>query len=198
MAKVSCPAFEQPKTKGSESSPAVGVTTYEGAPGVWAEGDMIMHLYRAPNFVFRSALPTELESLKEGNSKGAAPYESARVEEWLRKLPGPVEVRSVSEFWKAGILAVVITRPFFPKFFAVFFCVLAVIWIMVVSLMSDPKQLSLNALGYFLVLWAIRAPLAATAPKTTTLLDDGILVLYALLVAVATAKFIWGFNRTNP
>lgn len=58
----------------------------------------------------------------------------------------------------------------------------------------DPTQRSLNVL--VLVLWAIRAPLAARAPKTTTVLDDGILVLYALLVAGATAKFIW--DLTEP
>ena len=101
-----------------------------------------------------------------------------------------------SDFWKDGRILLVLERPLFPKFFAVFFGILAVAWILVVAKSADPKQLTLNEFAYFLALWAIRAPLAAGAPKAPLLMDYITMGLYILLIGVALARFIWGFR--NP
>ena len=99
------------------------------------------------------------------------------------------------DFWKDGRILLVLERPLFPKFFAVFFGILAVAWILVVARSADPKQLTLNEFAYFLALWAIRAPLAAGAPKAPLLMDDITMGLYVLVIGVALARFVWGFRK---
>jgi hypothetical protein len=99
------------------------------------------------------------------------------------------------DFWKDGRILLVLERPWFPKFFAVFFGILAVAWILVVAKSADPKQLTLNEFAYFLALWAIRAPLAAGAPKAPLLMDYITMGLYVLLIGVAVARCIWGFRK---
>jgi len=99
------------------------------------------------------------------------------------------------EFWKDGRIVLVLERPLFPKFFAVFFGLLALAWILVVARSADPKQLALNEFAYFLAIWAIRAPLAAGAPKAPLLMDYITMGLYVLLIGVALARFIWGFRK---
>jgi len=100
------------------------------------------------------------------------------------------------DFWKDGRILLVLERPLFPKLFAVFFGILALAWILVVAKSADPKQLTLNEFAYFLAIWAIRAPLAAGAPKAPLLMDYITMGLYVLLIGVALARFIWGFR--NP
>jgi len=56
------------------------------------------------------------------------------------------------DFWKDGRILLVLERPVFPKFFAVFFAILAVAWILVVARSADPKQLTLNEFAYFLAI----------------------------------------------
>jgi len=101
-----------------------------------------------------------------------------------------------ADMWRDGRIVLVLERPLFPKFFAVFFGAIALAWIVIIAMSSDSKQLSLNVLGYFLAIWAIRTPLAVGAPKVPTLMDYVTLGLYAFLVAVALANFIWGFRET--
>src|SRR5205807_4022488 len=72
---------------------------------------------------------------------------------------------------------------------------LAVAWILVVAKSADPKQLTLNEFAYFLAIWAIRAPLAAAAPKAPLLMDYMTMGLYVLLIGVAVARLIWGFRK---
>ena len=102
------------------------------------------------------------------------------------------------DFWKDGRILLVLERPLFPKFFAVVFGILAVAWILVVARSADPKQLTLNEFAYFLALWAIRAPLAAGAPKAPLLMDYITMALYVLLIGVALARSIWGFRKPSP
>jgi len=101
------------------------------------------------------------------------------------------------DFWKDGRILLVLERPVFPKFFAVIFAILAVAWILVVARSADPKQLTLNEFAYFLAIWAIRAPLAAGAPKAPLLMDYITMSLYVLLIGVALAKCIWGFRKLS-
>jgi len=101
------------------------------------------------------------------------------------------------DFWKDGRILLVLERPVFPKFFAVIFAILAVAWILVVARSADPKQLTLNEFAYFLAIWAIRAPLAAGAPKAPLLMDYLTMSLYVLLIGVALAKCIWGFRKLS-
>jgi hypothetical protein len=129
--------------------------------------------------------------------------EAKDVEYWTKKIfpyedhPNMYTQGFKAGAWRDGAIILVLERPLFPKFLAVFFGIVALVWLAFVAFVSDPKQLSLNAVGYFLAIWAIRAPLAAGAPKVDTLLLDYVtLGLYTLLVAVVLAKFIWGFRKT--
>jgi hypothetical protein len=124
------------------------------------------------------------------------------VEYWRKKLDPYYDPKTFAhdfkaDGWRNGAIVLVLERPLFPKFLTAFFGMIALVWLGFLAFVSDPKQLSLNAVGYFLAIWAIRAPLAAGAPKVDTLLLDYVtLGLYALLVAVVLAKFIWGFRKT--
>jgi hypothetical protein len=66
----------------------------------------------------------------------------------------------------------------------------AIMWIGVIAVTADTKQLTFNVVGYFFSIWAIRAPLAVGAPKTT-LMDYVTLGLYAILVVVAVFRCLW-------
>src|SRR5437016_13104190 len=67
------------------------------------------------------------------------------------------------DFWKDGRILLVLERPMFPKFFAVFFGILAVAWILVVVQSADQKQVTLNGYPYCLAISAHRAQVAAAA-----------------------------------
>jgi hypothetical protein len=138
---------------------------------------------KLPNFTVRNAKAKDVETWLKGVWVG-------RREDYKK-----VVQSYRPDMWRDGGVLVVLERPFFPKFFAVFFGTVALAWIVIVATSADSKQLSLNVFGYFLAIWAIRAPLAAEGPKGSTLMDYVTLGLYALLVAVALAKFIWGFRK---
>jgi len=97
--------------------------------------------------------------------------------------------------WRHGVVVLIMHRPIFPRFFAVFFGVVAVIWIGFIVMIEDKKQLMLNVVGYFLSIWAIRAPLATGAPKVTTLMDYATLGLYAILIAAVGFRLLWGYQK---
>lgn len=120
------------------------------------------------------------------------------VENWFEPIPSDLKSKELMEstkyradFWRDGVIRLVLKRPLFPRFLAVFFGIVALAWVAVVARASDPKQLSLNVFGYFLAIWAIRAPLAAGAPTGPLFIDYATLGLYAFLIAVVTARFIW-------
>ncbi len=121
------------------------------------------------------------------------------VEHWVKYIQPDTKDKDLREstklyrvdFWRDGIILLVLNRPLFPRFFAVFFSIVALAGIGVIAKVSDPKQLSLNAFGYFLAILAIRAPLAAGAPNGPLFIDYATLGLYAFLIAVVTARFVW-------
>jgi hypothetical protein len=121
------------------------------------------------------------------------------VENWLKSTQPEIKNKELKEstklyradFWRDGVILLVLKRPLFPRFLAVFFSIVALAWVVVVARASDPKQLSLNVFGYFLAIWAIRAPLAAGAPTGPLFIDYATLGLYAFLIAVVTARLIW-------
>jgi len=57
---------------------------------------------------------------------------------------------------------------------------------------SEVKAFALQALGYFVGLWAVRQVLVAGGPKTFTVVDYTVLLLYALLASVLIGKALWG------
>ena len=97
--------------------------------------------------------------------------------------------------WRHGVVVLALHRPLFQRFFAVFFGIVAVVWICVIGLTTETKQLPLNVVGYFLSIWAIRGILAVGAPKITTLMDYVTLELYAILLVVAACRFLWGYQQ---
>jgi hypothetical protein len=140
---------------------------------------------KLPNFIVRNATVNDLEFWSQILRSQILTDESAK------KLAQPYR----ADRWRDGAILLVLERPLFPRFFAVFFGVVALAWVAVVVMIADLKQLSINVFGYFVAIWAIRAPLAVGAPKAPTLMDYVTLGLYALLVAVVLAKFIWGFPK---
>jgi hypothetical protein len=122
------------------------------------------------------------------------------IEYWTKLVTPEADPRKAAQsyrpgVWRQGRILLVLERPLFRRFFAVFFLILALAWIAIVAMVSDLKQLSVNVFGYFLAIWAIRTPLAAGGPNVSTLMDYVTLGLYALLIAVALAKFIWEFRK---
>jgi hypothetical protein len=147
-------------------------------------GDEYALSFKIPNLLVRNAKAKDVETWKKADWPDIPPKNLKEDAQSYR-----------ADVWRDGGILLVLERPLFPKFFAMFFGIVALAWIAIVAMSTDAEQLSLNALGYFLAIWAIRAPLAAEAPKGTILMDYVTLGLYALLVAVALAKFIWGFRK---
>jgi hypothetical protein len=143
--------------------------------------DMYSLTPKLPNFIVRNASAKDVEYWINYQLLG---MEHKDVNESITKYYG-------TDFWRDGSICLILTRPLFSRFFAAFFGVLALVWIVVVAKVSDPKQLSLNVFGYFLAMWAIRTTLAAGAPPGPLFMDYATLGLYALLIAVVAARFIW-------
>src|SRR5205823_14654755 len=101
------------------------------------------------------------------------------------------------DFWKDGRILLVLERPMFTKFFAVIFGILAGAWILVCAQSVYSEQLTLNEVAYFLAICAIRAPLAAAAPKAPLLMDYMTLGLDVVLIGVAVARLIWRFRKPS-
>jgi hypothetical protein len=171
VAQVRCAVFVRPVTPGLKQY-------------FWIPGDGYTLSSKLPNFLVRNATERDVESFLKSMEPDTNPKEVAK--------------KYRPDTWRDGLILVVLERPLFPKFFASFFLILAVVGIGVIIKYSGTKKLGLNIFGYFLALWAIRAPLAAGAPKVPILMDYVTLGLYALLVAAALSKLIWGFRATSP
>lgn len=90
------------------------------------------------------------------------------------------------ERWKRGQFVFVLERPAFLKVATVLLGIIALVSIAPVVWLTDPRQLLLNAVAYFLALWALRSVLSTGAPKIPTWVDYGAVFLYlAELAAVA-------------
>lgn len=85
--------------------------------------------------------------------------------------------------WTDGQFAILLQRPFFLRYSTVILGVIAFVAALLVPLLTDPKQFALNALGYFLALWAVRSALSSAAPPgVPTYLDHGVLGLYLVTI----------------
>jgi hypothetical protein len=59
------------------------------------------------------------------------------------------------------------------------------------AVVSEVNAFALQALGYFVGLWAIRQTLVAGGPRIFTVVDYVVLSLYAALAATLVAKKLW-------
>jgi hypothetical protein len=98
------------------------------------------------------------------------------------------------------IFAVLLRRPFFLKLLSIFLLVITVGSAAYYAVVSDVKTFSLQALGYFVGLWAVRRMLLAGGPKAFTVVDYIVLFLYALLASIVISKALWGksIQEFNP
>ena len=134
---------------------------------------------RAPNFVMRGASNNELLA----HVRLAASREGLELEKkFIIDHPGE----------RQRIFAVLLQRPFFLKVLSVFLLVITVGSATYYAVVSDVKTFSLQALGYFVGLWAVRQMLLAGGPKAFTVVDYTVLLLYALLASVVIGKALWG------
>jgi hypothetical protein len=133
---------------------------------------------RAPNFVMRGASDQELLTWPR---IGITP-DGMQLQK--RMLKEDSEDRK-------KIFAVLLQRPFFLRFSAIFLLVIALGSIIYYAVVSEVKAFALQALGYFVGLWAIRQMLVSGGPKVFTAVDYIILFLYAALAATLVAKELW-------
>jgi hypothetical protein len=96
------------------------------------------------------------------------------------------------KFWSRDGIAIIVERPLFIKVITIFLGLLALTFVFAVAFTAQFKVLLTNCVGYFVGLWAVRGILTASAPKSQTLIDYGVLALYSLLVAI---MFIRGFHK---
>jgi len=139
---------------------------------------------RAPNFVMRGASNSEL--LK-----------------WPRMGETPQGMQLQKDLLKNNLenrkkmFAVLLQRPFFLRFFAIFLLVITLASMFYYAVASDVRTFALQAVAYFVGLWAVRQMLVSGGPKVFTAVDYVILLLYATLAAIVIAKALWT-NTTPP
>lgn len=154
------------------------VTVESGRTGVYL---------RAPNFVMQGASNMELLRYERlGNTPGGFEIQKKLMED--------------NSGERQKIFAVLLQRPFFLKVLSIFLFAVTVGSAAYYAIVSDVKTFALQALGYFVGLWAVRQMLAAGGPKTFTAVDYTVLLLYAALASVVIGKALWGksVQRFNP
>jgi hypothetical protein len=118
-----------------------------------------------------------------------SPYDLRNSTEESRKLQKRALGDSGSN--RKKVFAVVLQRPFFLRFFAVFLLVIALGSVAYYAVVSEVNAFALQALGYFVGLWAIRQTLVTGGPRIFTVVDYVVLSLYAALAATLVAKKLW-------
>ena len=104
------------------------------------------------------------------------------------KLPAP---KYEAKFWMEKGLAVSIQRPLFIKVLAVFCLLLALVSIPFVAFKSKPETYLVNCAAYFVGLWAVRGIIAVNAPKSPTIVDYVVLMLYCCQVLIVVGRVLW-------
>jgi len=173
------------------------LATIDGKNYEHVPGNSYVFESNVEGFIVRQADKGTLENWNSGVKKILAATNNSKLGATMRAaedLSGPYNANLWS---KDGSFAFDLERPFFLRFFAGLLAIAAVLWVVHIFTVSDPKELSLNVLGYFIALWALREPLAAGEPKMPTVIDYSVMLLYALVVAIVLAKFIWGLNKQS-
>jgi hypothetical protein len=142
---------------------------------------------RAPNFVMRGASDPELLDWPSPNNFRNSTEASRELQK--RALGDSISNRK-------RVFAVVLQRPFFLRFFAVFLFVIAFGSVAYYAVVSEVNAFALQALGYFVGLWAIRQMLVTGGPRIFTVIDYVVLSLYAVLAAILVAKKLWTERTT--
>jgi hypothetical protein len=137
---------------------------------------------RASNFVMRGASNQELLNWPTSSYEANRTKEGSELQKRALKDSGPNRRR---------VFVVVLQRPFFLRFFAVFLLATAVASMAFYAVKSDVRAFGLQAVGYFVGLWAIRQMLVAGGPRVFTAVDYAVLTLYVILAATLVAKELW-------
>jgi hypothetical protein len=143
---------------------------------------------RASNFVLRGASNQELLNWPTST------YEVNRTKEGSE-----LQKRALKDSGhnRRKLFVVVLQRPFFLRFFAVFLLTTAVVSMAFYAVKSDVRAFGLQAAGYFVGLWAIRQMLVAGGPRVFTAVDYAVLTLYVILAATLVAKELWTEQKTK-
>ena len=141
----------------------------------------------APNFVMRGASNGELLGCER---LGATPEGLKLEKKLLEDYPGE----------RQKMFAVLLQRPFFLRFLSIFLLVITLGSATYYAIVSEVKAFALQALGYFVGLWAVRQMLVGGGPKAFTAVDYIVLLLYAALASVVIAKALWekSVHKFNP
>jgi hypothetical protein len=183
MGRVSCEAFASTDGK-----------NYIALPSELYDVD-----FRIPGFTLRNATGAELQKWDDATTREVN-FLKQRKDNTFGDKSAQLNLLNQgykSDSWSSNQFALVLGRPFFLKFIACFLAVPALLSIIFVCYIEDPKRVLLNAVGYFLALWAVRQALSVDAPRTATAIDYATLVLYAILIAAVLARFAWGFKTPD-
>lgn len=100
-----------------------------------------------------------------------------------------------AKFWTERGLAISIQRPLFIKVLAVLLLILALVSMPFVALRSKPEDYLVNCVAYFLGLWAVRGILTVNAPKSPTIVDYAVLMLYCFQILIVAGRALWSTKR---
>jgi hypothetical protein len=137
-----------------------------------------------PGFLIRQAYHEEL--------KGLLPWWAAIGSATARR-------EALLENWnKGGNFLLVLYRPLFLRFMAIFLGITASLSILYVIFRTSPKKMAPNLIGYLIALWAVREILSHGVQVFPTLVDYSILLLYSSLVLGVVARWIWSKGGSGP
>ena len=144
---------------------------------------------RAPNFVMRGASNQELLDWPT-SSRNFWSLTKEGTDLAKRALKDSIPNRK-------KLFIVVLQRPFFLRFFTIFLLATAAGSMAYYAVVSDVRAFGLQAVAYFLGLWAIRQTLVSGGPKVFTAVDYAVLTLYVILAATLVVKELWTERKAS-
>jgi len=108
-----------------------------------------------------------------------------------------VETSDYKEWNRKNVFLLVLERPLFLRFMTIFLGVVACFSVLYIVFWRPVKDIPVNGMGYFIALWAIREILYRGTTAFPTLIDYGVLFLYACLVVGGICRWIWPRNASS-
>ena len=109
----------------------------------------------------------------------------------FKEIVDKMEISDLKKWHFKNAFLLVLYRPLFLRFMTVFLGVVAFLSILCIVFWAPLRDIPVNAMGYFIALWAIREILYQGTTAFPTLIDYGVLSLYACMIIGAISKWIW-------
>ena len=109
----------------------------------------------------------------------------------------PDEPQMNESYWGQDGVCVLIYRPPFLRYFAIFLLGVALVGTTAVGLTTKQDAALVNLTGMFLSIWSMRSVAAAWAPKTPSYIDRAAIALFCWTILLLSARLTWTWARSK-